>query len=201
MASTTSLPATRPGSKPANLWSGIDSTTMSASATASAAHRGSAPGTRIEVMRAIFSGSPEAAIDMWNPAAIAIRAITGPTCPAPSTAIRGRESSCICNNFTQAGPKSFQGWTFGRLVRTACRRAPPQAALDDLVGQPCHGRPFVGRDQAQHHVGHARFDEAPQQVACARRRLGAASQQNLDRALDLLRIATDGEAPLIEEAA
>src|SRR6266550_3459580 len=99
MASITSLPATRAGSKASNLWRGIARTTMSASATASAAHRGSAPGTSTSVIRAIFSGSPEAAIATWKPASTATRAITGPEWPAPRTAMR---PTCICNNFTQS---------------------------------------------------------------------------------------------------
>jgi len=62
MTSTTTLPATSAGSKAANLWIGIARTTTSASATASAAQRGSAPGTSTFVIKAIRPGSPDAAI-------------------------------------------------------------------------------------------------------------------------------------------
>ena len=53
------------GRASANLCSGIASTTMSASSTASAAHRGSAPGTSTCVISAISAGSPDAAMDTW----------------------------------------------------------------------------------------------------------------------------------------
>jgi hypothetical protein len=56
MASTTIFPATRAGSKVTNLCRGMARTTMSASSTASSAHRGSAPGISTWVMSAISSG-------------------------------------------------------------------------------------------------------------------------------------------------
>jgi len=40
-------------------------------------------------MSAISAGSPDAAMDTRYPAATAARAMAGPACPAPSTAIRG----------------------------------------------------------------------------------------------------------------
>jgi hypothetical protein len=61
---------------------------MSASAMASAAHLGSAPGMSRLVMSARSSGSPEFAIDTAYPACSASRAMTGPTWPAPRTASR-----------------------------------------------------------------------------------------------------------------
>jgi hypothetical protein len=57
------LPATREGSKVANLCRGIASTTMSELWTASTVQRGSAPGTSTWVMSAMLSGSPDEAID------------------------------------------------------------------------------------------------------------------------------------------
>src|SRR3982074_1998277 len=115
MASITSLPATKTGSKAANLWRGIASTTTSASRTASAAHRGSAPGTSTSVIRAMFSGSPEVAIATGKPASTATRAITGPEWPAPSTAILGNRSEtagiCTCNNFTLSAVGPNEAWS------------------------------------------------------------------------------------------
>ena len=59
---------------------------MSASATASAAHRGRAPGMTSSVISAMSSGSPDVAMATGYPALMASRAMTGPTWPAPSTA-------------------------------------------------------------------------------------------------------------------
>ena len=59
---------------------------MSASATASAAHRGRAPGMTSSVISAMSSGSPDVAMATGYPALMASRAMTGPAWPAPSTA-------------------------------------------------------------------------------------------------------------------
>src|SRR5215467_2781178 len=87
MMSITSLPSNMAGSSFWNACNGIASTTMSASRTASAPHRGSAPGTSTWVISAIFCGSPDADNDTRWPVSTPIRAMIGPVWPAPSTAM------------------------------------------------------------------------------------------------------------------
>src|ERR1700682_1493415 len=112
MASTTSLPVNRAGSRAGNLWSGIDNTTMSAVRTASAAQRASTPGITTCVMSSRFSGLPEVAITTSNPASSAILAMTGPTWPAPRTAMRRTDDGTTAP-LTFEGPQPGQRGTGG----------------------------------------------------------------------------------------
>src|SRR5207245_6766869 len=61
-------------------------------------------------MSSRFSGLPEAAIATSNPASIAILAMTGPTCPAPRTAIR-----CTDDGITRHSPSTVLG--LGNQIR------------------------------------------------------------------------------------